>query len=360
MLAFIKRTFTLITLAAALCYLSAVNAAAQSRPAGGAIDDIQRNAAKAGDGKEAVDDVFMMSQSAIKRLSAAGSKAIPEIHAILSDSSRDWKVKAMMCEALGKISAPESVSELSKVLADKSQHEFVRAVAGDKLALMARPETANLIKQIVSDKAVPIRIRERTMMSVGVAGHDDIEWLKRLAVGDGLGLPPDKHAEISQEEAGLMMNAQRALGKSRNQKALDTILELQERYLTNGIYTDILEEKLDPKSIPVLLKVLTYKNPKGFTSDAMIVAARALGKMKAREAAEPLADIIAKDKNTVFVLAAAKALMNIDSDRARPIIRNLVDNLQTDGRFDKAHHPNFWAQEQAGWGAVVELKKLAK
>lgn len=324
-----------------------------------AILDVEGYAAKAGKEPEAVDDVFLMSQSAITRLSAAGPRALPEIHGVLADSSMDWKVKAMMCEALGKINTPESAAELSSVLIDKSQHEFVRAVAGDKLALWGRPETQDLIKQIVSDKSVPIRIRERTMMSVGVTGHDDIEWLKLLAVGDGLGLPTDKHEEISQDEYGLILNAQRALGKSKNPRALDIILELQEKYPMNGIYTEILQEKRDPKSIPTLLKVLTYKNPKGFTSDAMILAADALGEMRAREAAEPLSEIIVEDKNPLFVLAAAKALVKIDADRARPIVKKLVEGLGGDERFNKTNHPNFWTEEQAGWGPIVELKRLS-
>ena len=357
MLVIIKR---LSLLAATILFFSALDAAAQATPAGGAIDEIQRNAAKAGNDKEAVDDVFLMSQSAITRLGAAGSKAIPKIHGVLSDSSKDWKVKAMMCEALGKMNAPESAAELSNVLMDKGQHEFVRAVAGDKLALLGRPETESLIKQVVADKSVPIKVRARTMMSVGVTGLSDVDWLKQAALGDGLGFSGSKHVEISQDEFGLILNAQRALGKSKNPRALDIILELQDRFPTNGIYTDILEEKLDPKSVPVLLKVLTYKNPKGFTSDSMIVAARALGKMKAREAADPLADIIATDKNPLFVLAAAKALMNIDGARARIIIQKLVANLDNDERFSPARHPNFWANEQAGWGPIVELKKMAK
>ncbi len=322
-----------------------------------AATDIETIATAVGDGNEEVDEVFIRSRNAIARIGARGPKGVPELRSILTDSSKNWKVKAMICEALGKIKGNESAATLSAVLVDNKQHEFVRAVAGDKLALLGRPEDEPVIKQTVSDKSVPIRVRERTMMSVGLTGLNDVDWLKDLAIGNKLGLSKDRNKPITQEESGLMRNAQRALGKSKNPKAFDALLELQEKYPTNGIYTEMIATKRDPRAIPVLIKTLTYKNPHGFTSDAMILAANTLGEMKAIQAASSLADIIENDKNPLFVAAAAKALAAIDPGQGKRVIEKLLASLPNDDRFRVEKHPAFWSQEKAGWGPIYELKK---
>ncbi len=367
-----ERASTRWTAALLVLIISAVFAAAQtaSPPSGSdpkvaaAVAEIDAYAAKVQDKdeQEAVEDVFMRSQFAIHRLARVGPSAVVPIQSILADPSRDWKLKAMMCEALGKINDASSASLLAKIAADSGQHEFVRAAAGHALAAMGRSDFDGAVESIVSNPAIPPSVRARTMMAAGAVGFDDVDWLKRAAQGDGLGLPDDPNAKISQELGGIMLNAQRALGASRNPKALDALIELQGKYPTNGIYTEMLARKKDPRSIPVLLKVLTYKNPNGFTSDAMMLAADALGTMKVEAAVDPLIDVVKNDPNELFVGRAALALAAIGDQRAVKPIQNVIDHLKTDPRFNRGDDGppgtgGYFIQAKRGDGPIPMLTK---
>lgn len=296
----------------------------------------------------------MHSQSAINRLKAAGSAAIPQIDATLKDPGKNWKTKAMLCEALGRINDGESASILARVLQDVAQNEFVRAVAGHSLAGLARPETTQIIEKIISDRSIPVRIRARTMMAVGATGFDDIDWLKRIAAGDGLNFKAGEN--LSQEEGGIILNAQRALGVSKNSNALDAIIELQDRYPTNGIYTDILERKKDSRAIPVLLRVLTYNGSDRRTSLAADHAVTALGELKAQQAVQPLMGIVKADPDEILVGKAALALAKIGDKKALAVIQDVVSHLHSDPRFTKAGK-SYFLQEKIGGGPIPMLKK---
>lgn len=347
----------ILPLAAAMWLLSAWTAAAQSS-ASGPFEDIQRNAAKVGSQKEAVEDVFIMSQGAIKRLGKIGVPAIPDIQSVLADRAKDWKVKAMMCEALGKIDDAASASVLEQVIQDGDQEEFVRAVAGHALAAMGRSDTGPFIERIVSSKSTPSSVRARIMMAVGATGFDDVDWLKRAAVGEGIEFHAGKELsqEQAQQEAGIILNAQRALGMSKNPKALDALIELQEQHPTNAILTDVLARKKDPRTIPVLLKVLTYQGPGRRASDAADHAATGLGELKAQEAVGPLIEIVMNDPDELLVGEAALALATIGDKSAIGPIQQVVENLHSDKRFTYVGDAYF-NQAKLGNGPIAMLEK---
>mgnify|MGYP001601450358 CR=1 FL=1 len=323
-----------------------------------AIVEIENIAAKAGPEQEAVESVFMLSQGAIKRLARIGASAILDIKNVLADPAKDWKAKAMMCEALGGINDVGSAALLEQILQDSGQHEFVRAVAGHALAAMGRPDSARVIERIVSSKNTPSKIRARTMMAVGATGLDDVDWLKRAALGEGIEFHAGKELsqEQAQEEAGIILNAQRALGTSNNPKALDALIELQDQHPTNSILAEILARKKDPRSVPVLLKVLTYQSPGRRGSLTPGYAATALGDMKAAQALEPLIRIVEKDSDELLVGRAALALANIGDKRAIEPIKNVVAHMHSDQRFTYAGD-SYFAQEKIGGGPLPMLKK---
>lgn len=318
-----------------------------------AIKEIEEVSAKARPEAEAVDEVLARSQAAIGRLKASGERAIPKIETVLMDSAKDWKVKAMMCEALGRINGAQSVSLLERVLTDTKQSEFVRAVAGHSLVAMGRTETEGLIKRTVSDPSVPIKIRARVMMAVGSSGLDDVDWLKKISKGEGLGLPADKHARISEEEFGLVLNAQRGLGVSKNPKAFDALLELAEENLGNPNFVEMLGRKKDRRAIPVLVKALTAK-PRVSNSD--LQAAIALGEMRATEAVDDLVRVMREDPSPILVAHICEALAKIGDGRAVGPMQTLVDNLRSDPRFNDAAGI-YWRQEQYGTGPIVTINR---
>lgn len=314
-----------------------------------AIEEIERTAAKAGPEQEAIDEVFLRSQSAIKRLGRAGTDAIPQIEAVLLDSGKDWKTKAMLCEALGQIDDEKSVALLGRIVPDASQPEFVRGAAGYAAASIRRPSSEEIVKRVVADKTLPLKIRARTMMAVGQTGIDDVEWLAALAGGSWW----PKGKEISQEEFGLILNAQRALGASTNPKATDKLMELVDRYPSNTILVEELGKKRDPRAVPVLIRTLEKKE---VVSTAQHHAAIALGEMKATKAVKPLSDVVKNHPNPLLAVKAAEALAKIGDKQALEALQNVVDGLRSDPRFNESGGI-YWKQEQSGWGPITALKK---
>jgi HEAT repeat protein len=219
---------------------------------------------------------------------------------------------------------------------------------------MDRRDTESLIKQVVDDKSVPIKVRARIMMAVGQRGLDDIDWLKQLARGISPSLPQNRQAEISQDEFGMILNAQRALGASKNPRAFDALLELAERSPANANFVEELGEKGDPRAIPVLIRALTAKPT---ASTARDHAAIALGKLKAREAVGPFIEIIKNDPDPLLVEKVASAAVAIGDKRVVPALQELVANLKSDPRFSQSAHPAFWNQERHGWGPIFSIKK---
>lgn len=331
---------------------SAPDNSAKEQRARVAIKVIEEISVKAGPDQESVDEVFELSQSAIGRLKAAGTQALPSIEAVLRDPSKNWKLKAMMCEALGKIKGPESERLLETVLGDTGQHEFVRAVAGHAMASSREKKHETLLKRIVSDSSVPIKIRARIMMAVGQTGLDDVEWLKKAAVGDGLGLPADKQARISQDQFGLILNAQRALGQSKNPRAVDALLELADKNPGNANLIEMLGRKGDRRAVPILIKALKAK-PRASNSD--IQAAMALGDLRATEAIDELIKMMREDPSPLLVAHVCEALAKIGDKRALAPMQELVANMKTDARFNDAGGV-YWRQAEHGNGPIPKIK----
>lgn len=315
-----------------------------------AIAEIDRTVSKAKlEDAKSLDWLLMRSRSAVKKIVSAGAEAVPEIEAVLSNPSSDDHTRAVVCEALGAIGDERSIGLLGRVLSDQTQPAMVRTSAGRALIGKKGQGAEAAIKAVVSDKSAPRELRASIMREVGVAGMDDVDWLAQVAQGEGLGLPDDPKAEISQAEFGLMLNAQRALGKSTNPKATEALIKLVDKHLSNSLLIQALGKKKDSRANPVLIKALKNETSRGLSRHA---AADALGELKASEAIDPLIEIIEKARDESLVSAAAVSLGKIGDKRALPALEKLVTNLKNDARFPQP----YWEQAKKGHGYIPPIQ----
>ena len=119
------------------------------------------------------------------------------------------------------------------------------------------------------------------MGALTVFGFEDVNWLKKVALGDFF--EEGKEQLTLKEGAGIMWNAMRTLGTSKNPRATDVLIKLQERFPTNDILTEALKRRGEAKAIPVLIKVLNTRQEKKH-SLSRETAAQALGEFRATDA----------------------------------------------------------------------------
>lgn len=315
-----------------------------------ALAEIDRISSKASPSEaESLDWLLMRSRSAINNIANAGPEAVPEIETVLSNPDSNERTRAVVCDALGAIGDNKAIAVLGRVLSDSTQPPFVRTSAGRAIVGKKGPGVEAAIKGVVSDKTAPRELRASVMRQVGIAGMEDIDWLAQVAQGEGLGLPMDSKAEISQEEYGLMLNAQRALGKSTNPKATGVLIGLVGKYPANSLLIQALAKKKDPRAVPVLIDALKNESSRGLSRHD---AAAALGELKAADAVDPLIEIIEKARDESLVSAAAVALGKIGDKRALPALERLVGNLRDDPRFPQS----YWEQAKKGHGYIPPIE----
>lgn len=315
-----------------------------------ALAEIDRTSSKASPTEaESLDWLMMKSRSAINKITGVGPEAVPEIEALLSNPASNERTRAVVCDALGTIGDDKAVAILGRVLSDGTQPLVVRSAAGRAMVGKKGPGVEAAIKGVVGDKSAPRELRASIMRQVGVVGMEDVDWLAQVAQGEGLGLPIDSKAEISQEEFGLMLNAQRALGKSTNPKATEVLIGLVDKHPANSLLIQALGKKKDPHAVPALIKALKNESSRGLSRHD---AAAALGELKAVDACDPLVEIIEKARDESLVSAAAVALGKIGDKRALPALERLVGNLRDDPRFPQP----YWEQAKKGHGYIPPIE----
>lgn len=293
------------------------------------------------------------SRSAILAVSRMGVGAVPEIEKALYDTKTPPQVRGILCESLGEMSDDVSIELLGKILGDSTQHRVVRAFAGRVIAKKQGIRADEIVKRAISDTSLSVEARAELMMNISIRGHNDVDWLTQVAEGKGLGLPTDSHAEISQDAYTLILNAQRTLGASKNPRATEVIIAFLEKYPTNDTLIESLGNRGDRRAIPVLLKCLRAPTQNMSRQDA----AKALGQLHAKEAVDPLIDIMLHDQGIFEIVAAAAALSEIGDKRAIPAMEQLVGNLKNDPRIESTARNAYQTQAQKGWGPIPPILK---
>jgi HEAT repeat protein len=251
---------------------------------------------------------------------------------------------------LSKIHDTRSIELLEKVVFDKHQNVLVRSMAGHELVTNEYADVSKEIERIVEDESIPVPVRAEVMGDLSVSGFQDVAWLRRVALGGTI----SKSTDVSLDEgSGIMWNAMRALGASKNPEATDILIDLQSQNPVNAILTEALRRRHDPKTIPVLISVLVSTEAK--VSLSKETAAAALADLKAQAAVEPLQSTMTSSDDPLLIATLAEALGNIGDRRAIVALQPLVENIDKDPRFSQYH-----AQEKAGYGPIPPIKNALR
>lgn len=300
--------------------------------------------------QESLEFAYSASKSAVETLTTAGVTAIPRIDQALRDSSMDWATKALLCMALSNIHDQRSIKIFKRIIFDKTQNELVRSIAGHELVTNQYTDVSGEVEKIVEDESLPVAVRAEVMGDLSITSFQDVAWLRRVALGGTI----SKSTDVSLNEgAGIMWNAMRALGASKNPAATGILIDLQSKNPANAILTEAIRKRRDAKTIPVLVAVLTSTEAKGSLSPE--VAAKALGELKAEAAVEPLQQLISSSSNPLLIAKLAEALGNIGDRKAIPTLQRLVENIDKDPRFGQYHE-----QEKAGYGPIPPIKNALR
>lgn len=307
-----------------------------------AVKQIESNWNSLPDKNGGLEILSRRSRSAILTLSHMGVGAVPDIENALYDTKLPPHVRGILCESLDGMPGDDVIELLGKIIGDSTQHRLVRLFAARAIVKKQGLRADEIIKHAIGDTSLSEGARAELMMDTSQRGHNDVDWLAQVSEGRGFGLPADPHAEISQAAVGIMLNAQRTLGFSKNSRATEVMIAYLEKYPTADIFIEALGKRGDPKAVPILLKCL--RSPTRNMSRQS--AAKSLGLLRSKEAVNPLIDIMLHDQDIFVVVDAASALAEIGDKRALPSMERFVGDLKADSRFDAV----YWKQATQGWG----------
>lgn len=347
------RFFLLATMLLGIISDRAIGAAPKAKTVADAVQEVVRVWNALPDKNADLKILRGHARSAISEVSVMGPEAVPAIEKALYDTTIPPQVRGVLCESLNDMPGDAAIELLGKVLGDPAQHRVVRAFAGRAIAKKQGPRADEIVKHAIGDQSLSIEARAELMRNISIRGHDDVDWLAQVAEGSGLGLSVDPGAEISQDAYALILNAQRALGTSKNPRATEVAMAFLEKYPTNDILIEALGKRGDKKAIPVLLRCLGAPTQNMSRQEA----AKALGHLRAKEAVTPLIDTMLHSRGIFEVVAAAEALAEIGDKRAVPAMEQLVQNLKTDPRIEPATLAAYEAQAKKGWGPISPILK---
>jgi HEAT repeat protein len=182
-----------------------------------------------------------------------------------------------------------------------------------------------LLKEAAKDPKVPNTVKQSVMSLLGVIGVDDLEFLKMM-----LDFPVGEMNDL-----GVVFNAIRAMGESKDPKATDILVDLLlNRYpsgsLARGVIIDSLRSRQDKRAVPALIAVLREDRERVNRYQA----AELLGDWQAPEAVDELIKALDDPESETLCSYAAEALGKIGDRRAAPEIKRIIDNLPHDPRFE--------------------------
>lgn len=312
----------------------------------GVIEEIEKACQRDGKPEESIDVARTQSRRWIRRLKGQGPSVVPEIESAIRAKPSEWMRNVLLTDALGDIEDRSAAETLFRLLSDAGQHIHVRTASARNLAELRLPAGEEFIKRAVEDRGLPLRARQIIMMELPERKFDDVAWLRKIATADASVFGEGQ--EITQEEFGMILNAQRALASSKNPQATDALLELVEAHPSNSILIQGLAKRGDRRAIPVLIKCLTTESS-GSASQGR--AALALGEFKATEAVPALIEIVERHQNTSLVSVAARALGEIGDKSAIPALEKVVSSIDDDPRFNHIQKQ----QAKEGWGYIPPI-----
>src|SRR5437868_6579862 len=242
------------------------------------------------------------------------------------------RTNAKIAEALGNIGDPKAGPTLLRLA--RANDDYVRLAAVEALGDVRVKEAVPELSHIVDDPAAPPLLVKKAIVSLG-------------EIGDPAALPALEHGMVLERQGvsffpessfALFLMGQAAVEPlikiAQDQDPAYTAWAKENNRAPAGTYAKaalVLGDLEDPRAVPVLLARLKYVDPDPVPGTSRLLsnlvrqfAANALGRMRAKEAADPIQALVStRDKQdedlTTF---AAEALVWIgDRGEARELMK---------------------------------------
>jgi len=217
-----------------------------------------------------------------------------DLIAAVKDKRFDWRVRCLLMFYKSYTAGESKITKYSGdfigIMRDKTEYERVRAMAAlmlvDISAKNARVNEA--LKEVAKAPDTPGEVLKAVMVSVGYAGIDDAYVLMKLTERQ----PADFN------EIGINLNAIRALGKSKDPRAIGYLIKIFDNSAPDSFYNytaieqfwDYIgnpetRERVKPLIIPRFLKLLDDRSRLG---PSRREAAGILAELKVKKAVDPI------------------------------------------------------------------------
>lgn len=217
-----------------------------------------------------------------------------DLVAAIKDKRFDWRVRYVLLLHKSYTAGESKLNEYSDafigIMRDKTEQEQVRAMAALMLVdISAENSRVNeALKEVAKAPDTPGEVLKAVMAAVGYAGIDDADVLMKLTERQ----PADFN------EIGINLNAVRALGKSKDPRAMGYLIRIFDNSAPDSFYNytaieqfwHFIEnpqtrERVKPLIIPRLLKLLDDRSRIGASRTE---AAGILAELKVKEAVDPI------------------------------------------------------------------------
>ncbi|MBI4351084.1 MAG: hypothetical protein HY550_06575 [Elusimicrobia bacterium] len=277
-----------------------------------------------------------------------------DLIAAIKDKRFDWRVRCLLMFYKSYTAGESKITKYSGdfigIMRDKTEHEKVRGMAALMLVDISakNPKVNEALKEVAKAPDTPGEVLKAVMVSVGYAGIDDADVLMKLTERQ----PADFN------EIGINLNAIRALGKSKDPRAIGYLIKIFDDSAPDSFYNytaieqfwDYIgnpetRERVKPLIIPRFLKLLDDRSRLG---PSRREAAGILAELKVKEAVDPIlrwflpADGFSAKMgggNDMDVLAGTRYLLKLGDKRAIPVLEHLIENFANDSRWS-------WAKAQ--------------
>jgi HEAT repeat protein len=309
-------------------------------------------------------DEKLAALSEVRKASGDKQAAVPTLVKLVGDRDVHGKARAEAAVALGEIGDPAAVPGLiaaaQPAATDRETMDANRHIA-DALGVLRAREAVPLLQELAQSRDGFTQVA--AVDALGRIGDPAaVETLVAVATGEGvepftarkallaLGRIGDERAAAAvlrmlfEERPGVSFFPEAAfaavqIGRPMSAPLLDVLEGKDERLsawarergvLPGALYAksaQLLGDVGSSEAIPALVRKLSYRDADpGIALYVRVFAAESLGRMRAREAVRPLADLAARERDPDVRDRYCDALVRIGDPAALPALRNAASS----------------------------------
>ena len=274
--------------------------------------------------------------------------AAPELVKVIRPEARERDVvdaNRHAADALGVLRAREAVPKLQELLT-RSPDGFAQVAAVDALGRIGDPAAVDTLLAVVKgDRVEPFTARKALLALGRIGDPRATETVLRMLFEERPGVSFFPEASFAAVQIGRpMAGPLLAVLEGKDVKLSEWARE--RRILPGALYAksaQLLGDVGGEEAVPALVRKLTYQDADaGIAMFVRVFAAESLGRMRARGAVRPLADLLAKEKDPNVRDRYCDALVRIGDPAALAALR-------------AASQAGAWDQRE---GALTALSRL--